>query len=271
MVLWLGLHWSSIAELHHFLNISSVLEALNKFWIDRVYGSVKLETIYLLNYLNIFFPLCLLWLLCLGHSRYCTGLLIFFWKYLIFYEVSLRRRKTSERLSLIPFLSWQVQEWISSGNYRLRGQERVRAYVQNARLSLASCEDYWYPICKTDSFIRPNLYGMSLCSISNPTSVAISSHIPWRRHHYITTGPSEKNVHFVLKYTSWKHWNSVHKRDQQLSPCIPKKNCGQFPWPESELGAGGHWPATFPSFGAHRQSWELLPHRGKSEHPLLFV
>lgn len=60
VVLWLGLHWSSIAELHHFLNTSSILEALNKFWIDRVCGSVKLETVYLLSYLNIFFPPCLL-------------------------------------------------------------------------------------------------------------------------------------------------------------------------------------------------------------------
>lgn len=224
MVLWLGLHWSSIAELHHFLNISSVLEALNKFWIDRVYGSVKLETIYLLNYLNIFFPLCLLWLLCLGHSIYCTGLLVFFWKHLIFYEVSLRRRKTSERLSLIPFLSWQVQEWISTGNYRLRGQEGVRAYVQSARLIQASCEDYWYAICKTDSFTRPNLYGMSLCGISNPISVAISSHIPWRRHHYIISGPTDKKKGTFCPEI---HCNSVYERDQQLPPCIPKMNCGQ--------------------------------------------
>lgn len=218
MVLWLGLHWSSIAELHHFLNISSVLEALNKFWIDRVYGSVKLETIYLLNYLNIFFPLCLLWLLCLGHSIYCTGLLIFFWKCLIFYEVSLKRRKTSERLTLIPFLSWQAQEWISSGNYRLRGQERVRAYAQNARLILASCEHYRYAICKTDSFIRPNLYGMSLCGISNPTSVAISSHIPSRRHHLKKKCTFCPEIHQLetLKQGFWKGsaTPTMHSKDE---------------------------------------------------------
>lgn len=65
---------------------------------------------------------------------------------------------------------------------------------------------------------------MSWCGISNPTSVAILSHTPWRRHLYIITAPSEKNVHFVLntpqletlKLCFWKGSAALtmHSRDE---------------------------------------------------------
>lgn len=222
MVLWLGLHWASIAELHHFLNISSVLEALNKFWIDRVYGSVKLETIYLLNYLNIFFPLCLLWLLCLGHSIQCTGLLVFFWKYLIFYEVSLRRRKTSGRLSdsLSVLTStgvdfhWQLQ-------------------TQRAGKGQSLC-----PKCQADPGL---MWRLLVCHLQNWLfqktkfiwNVFVWHFSPHFSCHFITYPLKETTLHH--NWSIWKkctfcpeiQWNSVYERDQQLPPRFPKMNCGQ--------------------------------------------
>lgn len=118
------------------------------------------------------------------------------------------------------------------------------------------------------------IYTECLCvSFLTPLQLPFHHVTPWRRHHYIITGQSEKMFIFswntqtrntetqFTKGTS----NFHHKFQRWIVDRI------SMAWVRAWSWKPRHWDAMLPGSGAHKNSWGLLPHGGKSEQFLLFI
>lgn len=128
-------------------------------------------------------------------------------------------------------------------------------------------DDYWCITCRNVFFVNLNLYGMSLCVLSNHTSSAFSSHTPRRSHH---------NMYISADWPVVWAWNTQNGNTETYF----RKGISKFQLRSQKLKmnsvsgvsvAGISHRQCFPVSDPTRMgSWDLLPYRARLKQYLIF-